>query len=104
MIGRPETHPVKKVIGFSEEMIDAVETWRAKQKPVPNLSEAIRAATEAFGKGEGGSRALVLFTDGEDLDPHKTSDVQAAAEEFGRRFSGAHAEFTGKLRTLGEGL
>ena len=42
MIGRPETHPVKKVIGFTEEMIAAVESWRAKQKPVPNLSEAIR--------------------------------------------------------------
>jgi hypothetical protein len=42
MIGRPETHPIKKVIGFSEEMIDAVEIWRAKQKPVPNQSEAIR--------------------------------------------------------------
>jgi hypothetical protein len=42
MIGRPETHPIKKIVGFSEEMIDAVEKWRAKQKPVPNLSEAIR--------------------------------------------------------------
>jgi hypothetical protein len=46
MIGRPETHPVKKVIGFSEDMIDAVESWRAKQKPVPNLSEAIRRLVE----------------------------------------------------------
>jgi hypothetical protein len=46
MIGRPETHPVKKVIGFTEEMIDAVEAWRAKQKPVPNLSEAIRRLVE----------------------------------------------------------
>ena len=42
MIGRPETHPIKKVIGFSEDMIAAVERWRAKQKPEPNLSEAIR--------------------------------------------------------------
>ena len=42
MIGRPETHPVKKVIGFTEEMLAAVESWRAKQKPIPNLSEAIR--------------------------------------------------------------
>jgi hypothetical protein len=42
MIGRPETHPVKKVIGFTEEMIADVERWRAKQKPVPNVSEAIR--------------------------------------------------------------
>jgi len=46
MIGRPETHPVKKVIGFSEEMIDSVENWRAKQRPVPNLSEAIRRLVE----------------------------------------------------------
>jgi hypothetical protein len=46
MIGRPETHPVKKIIGFSEEMIEAVEKWRAKQKPVPNLSEAIRRLVE----------------------------------------------------------
>jgi hypothetical protein len=46
MIGRPETHPIKKVIGFSEEMIDTVERWRAKQKPVPNLSEAIRRLVE----------------------------------------------------------
>jgi hypothetical protein len=46
MIGRPETHPIKKVIGLSEEMIDAVESWRAKQKPVPNLSEAIRRLVE----------------------------------------------------------
>jgi hypothetical protein len=46
MIGRPETHPVKKVIGFTEEMLAHVETWRAKQKPVPNLSETIRRLVE----------------------------------------------------------
>ena len=46
MIGRPETHPVKNVIGFTEEMIDDVERWRAKQKPVPNVSEAIRRLVE----------------------------------------------------------
>jgi hypothetical protein len=53
MIGRPETHPVKKVIGFSEDMIDAVEIWRAKQKPVPNLSEAIRRLVELGLKAKG---------------------------------------------------
>ena len=53
MIGRPETHPVKKVIGFTEEMVDAVETWRAKQKPVPNLSEAIRRLVELGLKAKG---------------------------------------------------
>jgi hypothetical protein len=46
MVGRPGTHPVKKIIGFTEEMITAVETWRAKQKPVPNVSEAIRRLVE----------------------------------------------------------
>jgi len=46
MIGRPETHPVKKVIGFTEQMIDQVEAWRVKQKPVPNVSEAIRRLVE----------------------------------------------------------
>ena len=46
MIGRPETHPIKKVISFSEEMVESVEIWRAKQKPVPNLSEAIRRLVE----------------------------------------------------------
>jgi hypothetical protein len=46
MIGRPETHPVKKIIGFSEKMVEDVERWRAKQKPVPNVSEAIRRLVE----------------------------------------------------------
>ena len=46
MIGRPETHPVKKIIGFSDDMITALEKWRAKQKPSPNLSEAIRQLVE----------------------------------------------------------
>jgi len=53
MIGRPETHPVKKVIGFSEEMIRLVEKWRAKQKPVPNVSEAIRRLVELGLKSKG---------------------------------------------------
>jgi hypothetical protein len=46
MIGRPETHPVKKIIGFTEEMITAIEAWRARQRPIPNVSEAIRRLVE----------------------------------------------------------
>ncbi len=42
-----------------------------------NLAEAIRAAIEAFGKGEGEHRALVIFTDGEELE----ADGLAAAKE-----------------------
>jgi hypothetical protein len=39
---RPELYPVKKVIGFDREMLEAVEKWRAKQKPIPTVSDAIR--------------------------------------------------------------
>jgi hypothetical protein len=53
MIGRPETHPIKKVIGFTEEMVEAVEKWRARQRPVPNLSEAIRRLVEIGLKTKG---------------------------------------------------
>jgi hypothetical protein len=34
------------VIGFSEDMLADVETWRAKLKLAPNLSEAIRRLAE----------------------------------------------------------
>ena len=33
-----------------------------------NIAEAIRVAVEAFGKGESDHRALIIFTDGEELD------------------------------------
>lgn len=46
MAGRPETHPIKKVIGFTEEMTIAVEKWRNRQEPVLTFSEAIRRLVE----------------------------------------------------------
>jgi Ca-activated chloride channel family protein len=42
-----------------------------------NIAEAIRTAREAFGKAEGQTRALVILTDGEELD----SDGIAAAKQ-----------------------
>jgi hypothetical protein len=45
-MSRPQIYPVKKIIGFDQEMIDAIEKWRAKQKPVPNVSDAIRRLVE----------------------------------------------------------
>jgi hypothetical protein len=45
-MSRPQIYPVKKVIGFDQEMIDAIEKWRAKQKPVPNVSDTIRRLVE----------------------------------------------------------
>jgi hypothetical protein len=47
MIGRPSTHPIKKVVGFNEKMLAEIEKWRAKQKPIPNVSEAIRKLIES---------------------------------------------------------
>ena len=43
-----------------------------------NITAAIKAAVEAFGKGESEHRALILFTDGEELD----DDAVKAAEEL----------------------
>jgi len=43
---RPELYPVKKVVGFDQEMLDAIEKWRAKQSPIPNVSDAIRRLVE----------------------------------------------------------
>jgi hypothetical protein len=38
--------PIKKVIGFDQDMIDAIDKWRAKQIPLPNANEAIRRLVE----------------------------------------------------------
>jgi hypothetical protein len=45
-MARPELYPVKKVIGFDQMMIDAIEKWRAKQRPIPSVSDAIRQLIE----------------------------------------------------------
>jgi hypothetical protein len=51
---RPELYPVKKVVGFDEAMISAIEKWRRKQTPIPNASEAVRRLVE-LGLASGGS-------------------------------------------------
>ncbi|HLB33187.1 MAG: hypothetical protein A3F67_01840 [Verrucomicrobia bacterium RIFCSPHIGHO2_12_FULL_41_10] len=43
-----------------------------------NIAEAIRTAVTAFGKGEGTSRALIIMTDGEDLEPDAVAEAKAA--------------------------
>ena len=43
---RPEIYPVKKLVGLSEAMLEAIDKWRAKQKPIPNVSDAIRQLIE----------------------------------------------------------
>lgn len=43
---RPEIYPVKKLVGLSEAMLEAIDKWRAKQRPIPNVSDAIRQLIE----------------------------------------------------------
>jgi hypothetical protein len=54
---RPELYPVKKIVGFDQAMIDDVEKWRAKQRPIPNVSEAIRQLVgQALSSAKAGGR------------------------------------------------
>ena len=39
---RPELYPVKKVIGFDEALLKAVDDWRRTRTPIPTVSDAIR--------------------------------------------------------------
>ena len=45
-MSRPELYPFKKMIGFNADMLDAIEKWRAEQRPIPNFSDAIRQLIE----------------------------------------------------------
>jgi len=47
-----------------------------------NIASAIRQAADAFGTGEGKSRALVLFTDGEELEDDAVQAAKDAAGKF----------------------
>jgi len=52
-----------------------------------NIAEAIRLAMKAFGKGEGQTRALVVLTDGEELDADGIAAARKASEEGVRIFT-----------------
>lgn len=45
-VGRPEQFPFKKVIGFDEAQLLAIDSWRRNQSPIPTASEAIRRLVE----------------------------------------------------------
>ena len=42
MMPRPELYPIKKVIGFDQAQLAAIDDWRRRQTPMPSVSEAIR--------------------------------------------------------------
>lgn len=90
MIGRPGSHPVKKVLGFTDQMVAEVERWRATQVPVPNFSEAIRRLVDQALKldaprgrtsSKNAARAAELAAKAID----RNSDVGASVEERDNR-------------------
>src|ERR1700710_621349 len=87
---RPELYPVKKIVGFDQLMIDRVEKWRARQKPIPNVSEAIRRLVElgltsatsiAHRSKEARTKASAMA--GKAID--NLNDVSASSEEQDKR-------------------
>ena len=52
-----------------------------------NISEAIRLATTTFGKSAMGNRALIIFTDGEDLSGDAVKSAKAASDAGVRIFT-----------------
>src|SRR5436309_3606228 len=52
-----------------------------------NISEAIALATQTFGKGATGNRALIIFTDGEELNGDAVKEAKAAADAGVRIFT-----------------
>ena len=41
-MARAQLYPVKKVIGFDDDLLQAVDAWRRNRTPIPNVSDAIR--------------------------------------------------------------
>ncbi len=41
-MARPQLYPVKKVIGFDDTMLKAIDDWRRTRTPLPTMSDAIR--------------------------------------------------------------
>src|ERR1700720_2152201 len=65
--------------GAAVESINELDT-----KTIPeggtNISEAIALATQTFGKSAMGNRALIIFTDGEELSGDAVSEAKKAAD------------------------
>ncbi|PWU06594.1 MAG: hypothetical protein C5B47_07400, partial [Verrucomicrobia bacterium] len=62
-----------------------------------DISSAIRAAEEAFGHAEGTFRALVLVSDGEDLEENAVQEAKKAADQGIRIFTVGVGSSTGSL-------
>src|SRR6516225_5741459 len=70
-----------------DAVIEAVNDLDTKTIPEggTNISSAITLATQSFGKSAMGNRAMVIFTDGEDLNGDAVKTAKAAATDAGVR-------------------
>lgn len=91
----PERRPIKRIVHFDSAQAQAIEDWRARQKPVPDATEAIHRLIEMGlasappaarrGKKTAGSKTAVKASElaGEMID--WLSDSSAPAEERAKR-------------------
>ena len=72
-----------------DAVIEAVSDLDTKTIPEggTNISSAITLATQSFGKSAMGNRALIIFTDGEDLNGEAVKTAKAAADAGVRIFT-----------------
>lgn len=45
-VGRPVEFPNKKLIGFDQDMLDAIDSWQKSQQVPPTFSDAVRLLVE----------------------------------------------------------
>jgi len=91
----PQRPPIEQIVRFDHAQAQAIEDWRARQKPVPDAAEAIKrliamglASTPPAaqrGKKTAGSKTAVKASElaGEMID--WLSDSSAPAEERAKR-------------------
>src|SRR5437870_3109138 len=70
-----------------EAVMESINNLDAKTIPEggTNISSAITLATQSFGKSATGNRALIIFTDGEELSGDAVNTAKAAAADAGVR-------------------
>src|SRR5437762_1797507 len=70
-----------------DAVVEAINDLDTKTIPEggTNISSAITLATQSFGKSATGNRALIIFTDGEELSGDAVQTAKAAAAEAGVR-------------------
>jgi Ca-activated chloride channel family protein len=88
----------------SGAVLDSIQELDTNIIPVggTNIAEAVRIAADAFGKGESENRAIVLFSDGEEIDADGVAAVQKHADSF-RVFTVGVGTANGSLIPLQDG-